>query len=66
MGGTLMGGDFVTFWLIEGVPPQPGYNGKSFSPKLFKANQIAWFFYTKFLQKGFIFRINFLYGIFWG
>ena len=60
-----MGEDLVTFWLMGGAPPQPSYNGKLYSPKIFKANQIAWFFYIKFLQKGFIFRINFC-GSFFG
>ena len=61
-----MGEDLVTFLLMGGVPPQPSYNEKSCSPKIVKANQIAWFFCTKFLQKGFIFRIHFLYGSFLG
>ena len=61
-----MGGDLVTFLLMGGVPPQPSYNEKSCSLKIVKANQIAWFFCTKFLQKGFIFRIHFLYGSFFG
>ena len=58
-----MGGDLVNFWLMGGVPPQLGYNEKPCSPAIFKANQIAWFFCTKFLQKGFTFRIHFN---FWG
>ena len=40
-GGRLMGGDLVTFCLIEEVPLQPGCNGKPCLPKIFKANQIA-------------------------
>ena len=43
-----MGGDLVTFWLIGGAPLQPGCNGKPCGPEIFKANQIGWFFYTKF------------------
>ena len=61
-----MGEDLVNFWLIGGVPPQPGYNEKLCIPKIFKTNQTAWFFYTKFLQKGFTFRIYFLYDSFFG
>ena len=34
----------VTFWLIEEAPLQPGCNGKPCVTKIFKANQIAWFF----------------------
>ena len=40
--------DLVTFWLIGGALTQTGCNEKPCSPKIFKANQIAWFFYTKF------------------
>ena len=46
--GLGVGGDLVTFWLIGGALTQPGCNEKPCSPKIFKANQIAWFFYTKF------------------
>ena len=42
------GRNLVTFWLIGGALTQPGCNEKPCSPKIFKANQIAWFFYTKF------------------
>ena len=44
----LQGGDLITFWLIGEALIQPGCNEKPWSPKAFKANQIAWFFYTKF------------------
>ena len=40
--------DVVTLWLIGGTLTQTGCNEKPCSPKIFKANQIAWFFYTKF------------------
>ena len=66
MGGALMGEDLVNFWLIGGVSSQPGYNENPCTPTIFKANQIAWFFCTKLLQKGFIFRIHFLYESFFG
>ena len=46
---------------MTGVPPKPDYNGKLCSLKFFKANEIAWFFHTKFLEKGFIIWIHFLY-----
>ena len=39
-----MGGDLVTFCLMEEAPLQPGCNGKPCLPKIFKANHIAWFF----------------------
>ena len=32
--GTLMGGDLVNFWLMEGVPPQPTHYGKHHDPKI--------------------------------
>ena len=61
-----MSGDLLTFWLMGGVPPQPGYNEKPCSPKIFKTNQISWFFCTKFLQKDFIITVHFLYdSFFW-
>ena len=64
--GVLMGEDLVNFWLIGGVPPQPRYNEKPCAPTIFKTNQFAWFFCAKFFQKGFIFRIHFLYDSFLG
>ena len=46
--GSTVKGDLVSFWLIGETLTQPGCNEKPCSPKIFKANQIAWFFYTKF------------------
>ena len=40
--------DVVTLWLIGGTLTQTGCNEKPCSPKIFKANKIAWFFYNKF------------------
>ena len=39
-----MDNDLVTFWLMEEAPLQPACNGKPCVHKIFKANQIAWFF----------------------
>ena len=50
---------FGHFLLMGGISSQPGCNGKPCFPKIFKAHQIAWFIYTKFLQKTFIFWIHF-------
>ena len=50
--GRGVGGDLVTFWLIQGVLTEPSCNEKPCSPKIFKANQVAWFFYTKFKHHG--------------
>ena len=48
---------------IGGVPFQPGYNGKPCDPKIFKANQIAWFLYTKFLRKGLFYELIFCIAV---
>ena len=56
-----MGGYLVTSWLIGEYHPNLAIM-ETYSHKIFKANQIAWFFYQKILQKGFIFCIHFLYG----
>ena len=45
-GETLMGRNLVTFRLMEEAPFQPGCNGKPCVPKIFKANQITWFFWN--------------------
>ena len=42
-----VGRDLVTFWLIGGALTQSSCNKIPCSPKIFKVNQIAWFFYTK-------------------
>ena len=56
--GVEIGGEVEIWSLLDWwgrVPAQPGYNGKPYGPKIFKATQIVWFLSTKFLQKGFIF-----------
>ena len=40
-GGRLMGGDLVSFCLMEEASLKPGCNGKPCLPKIFKTNQIA-------------------------
>ena len=48
---------------MGGVALQPGYDGKPCGPKTFKANQIAWFLYTKFLRKGLSFELIFCIAV---
>ena len=52
-----MGGDLVIF--LTGSAPQPTYTGKPCGPKIFKANQITLFFYTKLLKKDFFYEFIF-------
>ena len=45
--------------VMGAVSPSLAHNGKRCTPKVFKANQNASFFCTKFLQEGFIIWIDF-------
>ena len=49
MGGVDSDGWRFGHFLIDGiVPPQPAHYGKHCGPKIFQANQNAWFFYKIF------------------